>query len=135
MAIERTPMNYSSLIYRHLDRMSDSLKRGIEVGEIKNATFLMSYYLFVLHLESLLNTRVTGPYWEKIREYKEDLPSFKLAWSGNLSENIKFLESVSKWFQVLLIVANEYNFITISPQTYVASIDEEEGEDEDENGA
>jgi hypothetical protein len=122
------PVNYSDLIYRHLDRMSDSLRRGIEVGEVKNATFLMSYYLFILHFESLINTRIEGEAYERIKEYKQRLPSFRLAWSGNLKENIDFLEAISQWFQVLLIVANNNNFIQIAPKLWDEYKDETDKE-------
>lgn len=118
MAYDKKPMNYSDLIYRHLDRMSDSLKHGLEVGQMNNATFLMAYYLFILHFESMINMYVKGDAQRKIDEYKSKLPSFKKAYSGQLHQNIEFLDAVSKWFQVLLIVANSEGFIKVGPIEY-----------------
>jgi len=139
MGSEGRPLDYSDLIYKHLDRMSDSLKRGLEVGEVKNATFLMSYYLFVLHLESLLNLRVSRLEQDKIDEYKENMPGFNKVWTGKLHDNVAFLEGVSKWFQVLLISANNNDFITIAPKTYdkyqddMISEDKRDAENSDAN--
>lgn len=121
--------DYSDLIYRHLDRMSDTLKNGIEVGEIKNASLLMSYYMFVMHLDNLLNIRMGKSYYEKIQQYKKRIPGFEKAYSGQLMDNIAFLEGVSKWFQILLIVANNQDFISISPKTYDDFGDDIVGED------
>jgi len=136
MGSEGRPLDYSDLIYKHLDRMSDSLKRGLEVGEVKNATFLMSYYLFVLHLESLLNLRVTVEEYDKITEYKNAMPGFKKAYSGSLKDNVDFLNGISKVFQVLLISANNNDFITIAPKTYDKYDDDMVSEDkrDAENG-
>ena len=136
MGSEGRPLDYSDLIYKHLDRMSDSLKRGLEIGEVKNATFLMSYYLFVLHLESLLNLRVTVEEYDKITEYKNAMPGFKKAYSGSLKDNVDFLNGISKVFQVLLISANNNDFITIAPKTYDKYDDDMVSEDkrDAENG-
>lgn len=127
------PADYSDLIYRHLDRMSDSLKHGLEVGEIKNATFLMSYYLFVLHLDTLLRLKMSRAELGKIKEYKRALPSFQKVWSGRLDENIEFLDSLSNWFHVLILVANNSGFLTMTPVVYKGY--EDEMEDENDRGS
>lgn len=138
MVKEKTFANYSVLIYRHLDRMSESLTKGLEIGQLKNSTFLMSYYLFVLHFESLINTYITAKAYARINEYKSRLPSFKMTYTGRLEDNIKFLNAVSEWFQVLLIVANNAGFIAITAKKYEEAQDDmsklERGELEEEAG-
>lgn len=134
MPYDKKPMNYTDLIYRHLDRMSESLKHGLEVGQINNATFLMAYYLFIRHFESMINIYVTGKALRKINEYKSGLPSFQKAYSGRLSDNIEFVDGISNWFEVLLTVANTEGFIKIGPVEYkeeddFAKIGQEGGKD------
>lgn len=118
MAYDKKPMNYTDLIYRHLDRMSESLKHGLEVGQINNATFLMAYYLFIRHFESMINIYISGEELRTINEYKSKRPSFKKAYSGSLRDNIDFIDGISDWFEVLLLVANNESFIKIGPIEY-----------------
>lgn len=132
MAYDNRPVSYPDLIYRHLDRMSDSLKKGIEYGGI-NTAFLTSYYLFIVHFKALLTTRVSGPYLRKINEYKLEMKPLGDTAANDLKKNVEYIESITKIFEVLLIVANETGLISTAPRHFDELEDLKEFEEDADN--
>lgn len=122
------PISYPDIIYKHLDRMSDSLKRGIEVGTT-NTVLLTAYYLYILHFECLLTTCMTNTaHTKRIKEYKDAIPAFGKTWTGHPKDCIAFLEALGKWFQMLIMIADENNMIAAAPQTFESPLEAEEDE-------
>ncbi len=110
-------VTYGDLVFRHLDRMSDSLSSGMDVGK-PNTALLTSYYLHILHFQSMLTKCITGSKLKKIRTIKAQIPAVATMYNGSLKDSIVFLEAISEWFEILLIVASESNVLSMTPRAF-----------------
>lgn len=98
-------IDYFFLIVRHIDRMSDGLTQGLNIGEI-NTKKLITYYQQILHFESLISPFLNEEYVEKRKKITNKFPGYASTWSA-LEDNIEFFESISKLFK--LLIAYAYN--------------------------
>lgn len=98
-------IDYYYLIVRHIDRMSEGLKEGLDVGTV-NTKSLVCYYQQILHLESLLVPFLPWKEYKQKREKIErDLPGYSSTWSGDIEDQVKFFIEVSKLFRLLMVYA------------------------------
>ena len=98
-------IDYYFLVVRHIDRMSDGLTSGLDVGVI-NTKKLIAYHQMILHLESLLIPFLTDKDFVKEREKLEKkMPEFSDTWSGELADQINYFKKISDLFQLLIIQA------------------------------
>ncbi len=98
-------IDYYFLIVRHIDRMSDGLTSGLDIGVI-NTKKLIAYHQMILHLESLLTPFLTDKEFLVEREKLEKkMPEVSGTWSGDMNEQIDYFKGISDLFQLLIIQA------------------------------
>lgn len=105
-------IDYYYLIIRHVDRMSEGLKEGLDVGKVNTKT-LVGYYQQVLHLESLLIPYLDEEYYEKRKVAEKKLPGYAKTWSGQISNQIEFFLAVSTLFRLLIVWAYKFRVLKI----------------------
>lgn len=97
-------IDYYFLIVRHIDRMSEGLKEGLDVGKINTKT-LVGYYQQVIHLESLLTPFLNKKYYEQKAKWSKKIPSYEQTWSSELKDQVEYFKSISNILQLLIIWA------------------------------
>lgn len=97
-------IDYFFLIIRHLDRMSESIRAGLDVGVV-NTQVLVGYYQQVMHLEALLVPFLHKDYYTKRNKFKKELPGYSKTWSGKISDQIQFFEATTKLLKLLIVKA------------------------------
>lgn len=105
-SIKKGGQDYSFLVLRHLDRMSEGLASGLEVGQI-NTKKLVAYHNQVLHNENLLVPILDNEYKHLRDKYVRAIPDVTTTWSNDLNLQIKYFASVSKILK--LQIAKAYN--------------------------
>lgn len=94
-SIKKGGQDYSFLVLRHLDRMSEGLASGLDVGHI-NTKKLVAYHNQVLHCENLLVPVLDEEYKRFRDRYVKAIPDVTTTWSNDLNLQIKYFAAVSK---------------------------------------
>lgn len=97
-------IDYYFLIVRHIDRMSEGLKEGLDVGKINTKT-LVGYYQQVIHLESLLTPFLNIKYYKEKAKWSKKIPAYSQTWSSELKDQVGYFKAISNIFQLLIIWA------------------------------
>lgn len=104
-SVRQEGIDYFFLIVRHIDRMSEGLTAGLDIGVI-NTKPLIAYHQMVLHFESLLTPFLTDKeFVEKRKELEKTMPELSDTWSGDFNDQINYFRKISTLFQLLIIVA------------------------------
>lgn len=111
-SIKKGGPDYSFLIMRHLDRMSESLKTGLDVGEI-NTKQLLSYHNQILHLENLLTPILDQEYLDKRTEFEAKIPKISTTWSSDLNKQMEYLRAISKLLKLQIVKAYNRRIIKL----------------------
>lgn len=105
-------IDYYFLIVRHIDRMSEGLKEGLDVGKI-NTRILVSYHQEVIHLESLLTPFLNKEYYKQKKKWSEKIPAVSQTWSSEIKDQIAYFKGISNIFQLLIIWAYKNGVLKI----------------------
>lgn len=103
-SIEKRGIDYFYLLIKHLDRMSDGLRGGLDVGVI-NTDKLVAYYQQIMHFESLIVPFLDEKYYQDKKKWAEKIPGFQQTWSGEISDQIYYFQAISNIFQLLMMLA------------------------------
>ena len=126
-------ITYSILLFRHLDRISEGLKQGLDVAQISNNKILMAYYSQVRYLEGLCSMHLPAEYYNKKHELFRKMPSFSSTWSGDLGDNTNFLNHVTKWFELILAFAHNLDLVQFKARSWETDSRELKSVDERDN--
>lgn len=107
----KMPMSYSSLLFRHIDRCSASLSRGMEM--MGNVHLLTSYYALVQHLEALLVPYHDQEYIRAVEEIENSFPGFDTT-LHNLERNMRFLKACNRWLRLLIALAFKKDLLQVT---------------------
>jgi len=97
-------IDYFFLIVKHVDRMSEGLKEGLEIGEI-NTGKLVGYYEQVIHYEGLLVPFLDKAFYHQKDSIVSELPGYSKTWSGKMEDQVSYFLAISKLFQLLMLQA------------------------------
>ncbi len=99
-------IDFYFLIAKHLDRMSETLRPGLETDPNKNTGNLIAYYMATAHYENMITMFLPNYYWEKKKNIFPKIPPVSDTW-GDVYGCLNFFEAVNQWFQ--LIHTTAYN--------------------------
>lgn len=109
------PMNYSSLLFRHLDRTSYVLAKGLDISG--NVHLLSAYYALIQHYEGLLTPHLDAQYIRQAEDIRRNMPRINLTW-GNLQANMVFLNGCNKWFKLLIALSYKKGLLYVAPGSW-----------------
>ncbi len=107
-------IDYFFLIVRHIDRMSDSLRVGLGVGEIGTKP-LVAYVQMVFHLESLLINFLDEEFYEEREKIIKKMPDVANTWE-EIENQITYFLGVQDLFQLLIIYAYKKGVLKLKIQ-------------------
>lgn len=110
--IRQEGIDYFFLIMKHIDRMSEGLKEGLDVGKI-NTEKLISYYEQIMHLEGLLIPFLDEKFYQKRKELEMRLPGYSKTWSGKFEDQVTYFMKISDLFQLLVLQAYKTGVLKI----------------------
>jgi len=94
-SIKKGGQDYSFLLLRHLDRMSESQKIGLDIGVV-NTKQLIGYRNQISHMENILTPILDQEYKDKRDEFIRKIPRISNTWSSDLNLQIAYQEAISK---------------------------------------
>ena len=104
-SVRQEGIDYFFLIVRHIDRMSDSLRGGLGVGEIGTKP-LVAYTQMVFHLESLLINFLDEEFYEEREKIIKSMPEVANTWEA-IESQISYFLGVQDLFQLLIVWLND----------------------------
>ncbi len=107
-------IDYFFLIVKHIDRMSDSLRGGLGVGEIGTKP-LVAYTQMVFHLESLLINFLDKEFYEEREKIIKRMPEVAATWT-EIENQIEYFLGVQDLFQLLIIYAYKKGVLKLKIQ-------------------
>lgn len=105
-------LDFYFLVAKHLDRMSEGLKEGLDPGGTPNSSKLIAYYMQVQHYENLVTTFLPEYYWKKKKEILPTIPNITWTWS-NVIQNLRFFDKISLWLQLLQVTCTNEGVLKI----------------------
>ena len=115
-SISKEGVDYYYLIIRHIDRMSEGLRIGLDVGQV-NTKILVGYYEQILHLEAILIPFLDEEYYEVKKHFENEIPAYSATWSGDIGRQIEYFKATQKIFKLLIVKAYNARILKLAVRT------------------